>query len=615
MSKKKKTNSFAKELNRQTEKYLMLKNPFFNTEPFLEYCEKIKEAAHSGCDDFIYKNFIEHELYSPSGFHNITEAVAVLSPMYADSSWITSSAEDVIDSEIYIGVIDNPVTYLPEKRAFWRFKVEEIKEDRLLELESIHMASIADYYDEANDVTATYALLTAFVSGTMLELDFREAPSVNLIKEFISSISSALKYSPQNGHKDMPTKEAFNELLSKLIALKRGNSIHPVDEDNDTLKNEKIIRPRNQVYPKELKLDIVKRIKAKQLTVAQAVKEIGGYHSLIYQWIWSYDKNGENAFIGRSNVSPHPDKRELIAELFKDFLLETVTSKTTPTADADKYDILNLPYDKEKMLESCSYQQRKFDDEFRLKTVKLIKEHQLPVSQVSDKLNIDDSVLNRWLQKYENHGENAFTSTGSKSHDKQNAAAPRSKKKALYNDRYKMAAVKYVKDNNLSPYQAAEELGIKKTNMYRWLRKVEEHGENAFANPVVYYEDLDQTISELHNKQNINAPVQSNPADVSIPCTDSVPEKEEKAVYHSKERMSYGQQYKMAVVKYIKDNNLSPFQVAKELGIKYVNVGKWIRLYEEHGENAFPGAGVYRKNLTPTVSNSQRFEAATSEKR
>lgn len=676
-----KRSALKKELERRIEMYS--NNPFFNTEPILEYCERIKQTSLDGCGDCAYINLKEREQYSPTGLHQIAEAVAVISPVYADPSWIKTSEGDITDAEAFIGIIEDPVTGLPKTRAFVRRKIEETGEDCYNELESISTVAVANYNpdsqnDEAYSVTVNYALITGFTKSTMFEIYFCEAPSVTLIKGFISDISTALKATPENRIIHMPNKKAFNELLSKLITLKKGAPIpsdgedndnagdaktkqdrlhyqeydrqlkidivrrikegqltivqaakevgchnsgvhywvrevekhgenafrgrgpkkkntdtpsydsrlkmvavklvkennqplsqvakelgvgydnlyqwvcqyekfgedalraspameHSVfspnpekrikdmpskevfnsdGEDNDTSGDGKVDRLRHRKYPRQLKLDIVKRFKAKQLTAAQAAQETGAYPSIIYQWIWDYEKKGENAFRGQSGISPYPDKRKLIAKLFKDLLVEPVTYNT-PGADTDENSILNLPNDKKKMMESCSYRQRKFDDEFKLKTVKLIKENQLPVPQVSEKLSIGDSVLNRWLRKYEKDGESAFPNAGRK----------------------------------------------------------------------------------LQSKQNTNAPVQSKSADVSIPSADSAHEKEKKAAPRSKKRAFYDERYKMAVVRYVKENNLSAFQVAKELGIKYVNVGKWIRLYNEHGENAFPGPGVYYKDL------------------
>ena len=57
-------------------------------------------------------------------------------------------------------------------------------------------------------------------------------------------------------------------------------------------------------------------------------------------------------------------------------------------------------------------------------------------------------------------------------------------------------------------------------------------------------------------------------------------------------RRSYDKQFKMAAVKLVLEDNMSVSEVAKELGIHYNSLYKWISECEEYGESAFSGHGT-----------------------
>jgi len=56
---------------------------------------------------------------------------------------------------------------------------------------------------------------------------------------------------------------------------------------------------------------------------------------------------------------------------------------------------------------------RKFDKPFKLAAVKLVIEDQIPVAQIATELDIHYNSLYRWIQEYEEFGENAFPGHGS----------------------------------------------------------------------------------------------------------------------------------------------------------------------------------------------------------
>ena len=56
-------------------------------------------------------------------------------------------------------------------------------------------------------------------------------------------------------------------------------------------------------------------------------------------------------------------------------------------------------------------------------------------------------------------------------------------------------------------------------------------------------------------------------------------------------RRKFDKPFKLAAVKLVVEDQLPVSQVSKELDIHYNSLYKWIREYEEFGENAFPGHG------------------------
>ena len=57
-------------------------------------------------------------------------------------------------------------------------------------------------------------------------------------------------------------------------------------------------------------------------------------------------------------------------------------------------------------------------------------------------------------------------------------------------------------------------------------------------------------------------------------------------------RRSYDNQFKMAAVKLVLEDNMTVSEVSKELSIHYNSLYRWISEYEEYGESAFPGHGT-----------------------
>ena len=71
-------------------------------------------------------------------------------------------------------------------------------------------------------------------------------------------------------------------------------------------------------------------------------------------------------------------------------------------------------------------------------------------------------------------------------------------------------------------------------------------------------------------------------------------------------RRNFDKQFKISAVKLVTENELPVAQIAKELGIHYNSLYRWIREYEEFGENAFPGHGCALYNYQYEIKKLQR---------
>jgi len=212
--------------------------------------------------------------------------------MYADPYWIQSNAGDIANDEAFIGNIYNPFSCVTKPRAFWRRKIEETGKDQFCELANLYIVALAKHSDEANNATAEYALITGFINGEIIELNFYEASSISIIKAFIAAISAALKADPKKrGY--IINKKVFMELIEKLTTVE----IHTVSKVGYT--------PMRKKYDKNYKLAAVMRAKTSPLSMNQVAKEFNISDSDLSNWLHQYDKHGENAFPGGGRKSKY----------------------------------------------------------------------------------------------------------------------------------------------------------------------------------------------------------------------------------------------------------------------------------------------------------------------
>jgi transposase len=60
------------------------------------------------------------------------------------------------------------------------------------------------------------------------------------------------------------------------------------------------------------------------------------------------------------------------------------------------------------------------------------------------------------------------------------------------------------------------------------------------------------------------------------------------------QRRNYDKEFKLEVVKLVKEGKRSAASVANDLGIAKSTVSKWVKELEKHDKNAFPGKGHLR---------------------
>lgn len=71
-------------------------------------------------------------------------------------------------------------------------------------------------------------------------------------------------------------------------------------------------------------------------------------------------------------------------------------------------------------------------------------------------------------------------------------------------------------------------------------------------------------------------------------------------------RRKFDKPFKLAAVKLVTGDGVPVGQVAKELGIHYNSLYRWIHEYEEFGENAFPGHGCTLYSYQYEIKKLQR---------
>ena len=56
-------------------------------------------------------------------------------------------------------------------------------------------------------------------------------------------------------------------------------------------------------------------------------------------------------------------------------------------------------------------------------------------------------------------------------------------------------------------------------------------------------------------------------------------------------RRKFTKEYKLQVVRLVKDEQRAPYELAKDLGLDAAQIYRWIRIYEQNPESYLPGEG------------------------
>lgn len=73
----------------------------------------------------------------------------------------------------------------------------------------------------------------------------------------------------------------------------------------------------------------------------------------------------------------------------------------------------------------------------------------------------------------------------------------------------------------------------------------------------------------------------------------------------------YTDEFRFDAVRLVLDEGLTKAEVSRRLGINQNSLGKWVRAYKNHGENAFPGKG----RQTPDQERIRQLEKENRELR
>lgn len=74
-------------------------------------------------------------------------------------------------------------------------------------------------------------------------------------------------------------------------------------------------------------------------------------------------------------------------------------------------------------------------------------------------------------------------------------------------------------------------------------------------------------------------------------------------------KKNYDKEYKIEVVRQVREFGHSPSNIANELGLHVNTVYKWLKEYDTIGSNAFPGSG----NLRPEDEEVRRLRKELAE--
>lgn len=72
------------------------------------------------------------------------------------------------------------------------------------------------------------------------------------------------------------------------------------------------------------------------------------------------------------------------------------------------------------------------------------------------------------------------------------------------------------------------------------------------------------------------------------------------------QRRVFTKEFKLAAVKLVVEDELDVKEVAKQLGVHYNSLYRWVQEFEEYGESAFPGRGCKIYDYQAEIYRLQR---------
>jgi transposase len=72
------------------------------------------------------------------------------------------------------------------------------------------------------------------------------------------------------------------------------------------------------------------------------------------------------------------------------------------------------------------------------------------------------------------------------------------------------------------------------------------------------------------------------------------------------QRRVFTKEFKLAAVKLVVEDEMDVKEVAKQLGVHYNSLYRWVQEFEEYGESAFPGRGCKIYDYQAEIYRLQR---------
>ncbi|SHH05644.1 Helix-turn-helix domain-containing protein [Anaerosphaera aminiphila DSM 21120] len=127
----------------------------------------------------------------------------------------------------------------------------------------------------------------------------------------------------------------------------------------------------------------------------------------------------------------------------------------------------------------------KYDLEIKKKFIELMLSDRYSITSASYELGISCSCGSRWWRMYKYHGEKCLDT-----------------KPKIYSGEFKLYAVKYVQDNNLSIAHASAIFGIPGTvTLNKWIKKYNDEGESGLLSKSIWNPQKSEMKKDKNNTE------------------------------------------------------------------------------------------------------------------